>query len=95
MCATSREQTFDFLGLVPVGIGPGTNKRISSGWNHQPGLESPVQRIVQQAFAVGTFSPGLWFKPGLKVAFQSRLEPPIGTKGPAGLLSRVLAPTGN
>jgi hypothetical protein len=30
--------------------------------------------------AAKTFSPDLWFKRGLKVAFQSRLEPPIGTK---------------
>jgi hypothetical protein len=37
---------------------------------------------VQQAFAAGTFSPGLWFQPGLKVAFQSRLMLPTRTKGP-------------
>ena len=90
----SREQTFGFVGLVLVGIGPGTNKRISPGWNYQSELESPAQWIVQQAFAARTFSPGLWFKLRLKVAFQSRLEPPTRTKGPAGLLSWVLAPTG-
>jgi hypothetical protein len=28
----------------------------------------------------GTFIPGLWFKPGLKVTFQSRLELPAMTK---------------
>ena len=71
-----------------------SNRRFSPGWNHQPGLESPVQWIVQQTFAAGTFSPSLWYKPGLKVAFQSWLEPLTGTKGPAGLLSQVLAPTG-
>jgi hypothetical protein len=37
---TSREQTFSFLRLVPVGIGPRTNKRISPSWNHQPRQES-------------------------------------------------------
>ena len=68
--------------------------RFSPGWNHQPGLESSAQQIVQQTFPAGVFSPGLWFKPGLKVAFQSRLEPLTGTKGLAGLLSQVLAPTG-
>jgi hypothetical protein len=29
-----------------------------------------------------------------QIAFQSHLEPPTGTKGPASLLFRVLAPTG-
>jgi hypothetical protein len=83
-----------FFALVLTEIWPGSNRRFSPGWNHQLGLESPAQWIGQQTFAAGTFSPSLWFKPGLKITFQSRLEPPTGTKGLANFLFRVLAPTG-
>ena len=66
---------FRFLTLVPVVIWPESNRRFSLGWNHQPRLESPAQWIVLHTFAAGTFSSGLWFKPGLKVAFSI----PVGT----------------
>jgi hypothetical protein len=55
------EQTFGFFILVSAGIWPGSNRRFSPGWNHQPGLKSSIQWIVQQTFAVGTFSLSLWF----------------------------------
>ena len=52
----------------------------SPGWSNQSGLNFPAQRLEVQLLQEGTFSPGSWFKPGLKVTLQSRFELPAVTK---------------
>jgi len=96
--ATSREQTFHFfLALVPARVGLGTNRRISPGWSHQPGLKSPAQRLAPHAFAGGDFSSGGWLQPGTKgrpLVPDCRLEPPTRTKSRAALLFWLVGLTG-